>query len=409
MKTYERDAVSVLISAIGDIKHASAGYYALYFHLSRLGEQYKSDYQIRIAYNILNDLLKPEQGAIFLFDNADVAILYFGEDRPLLEKSVFQLRYLFMDDALAYSEDGYENPDFCAFYDLAFQWKAFYEFCVSRLKRAGPEPAPSAGPVPAGARFADAPSKKRLLLTSAHLEEVAEFVRTQDISACFRMQPICFDAGPDAPPKPIYDEFYVDISDLESQLPLPVDLRSNKILFSYLTEFLDRNVLAFLAEEHYAQGGDVRPLSLNMNCRSLMTDVFARFDASVPSRLKKRIIIEIHVSDVFSDPGAYMVTKDLLQHKGYRICIDGTDAFTLPQLRRGLLGFDLAKLAWHPDSRHLPEHVASALEQAVADCGANRIVLCRCGQDKGLEYGRSLGIQLFQGRYIDALLPGAGA
>src|SRR5690606_1038125 len=75
------------------------------------------------------DLYKQQEGGIFLCRDADIFVVYKGEDRPLLEKGVFQLRYLFVDDPLAYDTNGDENPDFCRVYDLAFQWHEFHDVC----------------------------------------------------------------------------------------------------------------------------------------------------------------------------------------------------------------------------------------------------------------------------------------
>ncbi|MET0155893.1 MAG: hypothetical protein ABW189_07325 [Rickettsiales bacterium] len=438
MKNYDRNALISLIESLNDIQYASEGCKALYFNLSRLDPQYRSDYQIRIAYNILADLLKNARGAIFLLDNADIVALFFENGAILSEKSLFQLRYLFMDDPLAYDAQGYENSEFCDAFDLSREWQRFYDLCLSKLpdaeeEEAEPElmsgdareknapdstepkeptesvlvqPSPSPSQNHAPSSVPEREEGKRLLLTPAHLEQVIDFIRRRDISSCFRRQPVCY-VNEGGGLRPVYEEIYVDISALESMLPLPLDVRSNKILFTCLTEYLDRNMLLHLADLHRRSEGEVRPLSLNMNCRSLMTDAFARFDASVPPTLKKRIVVEIHVSDVFSDPASYALTRDLLQHKGYRICVDGADAFTFPQLKRDILGFDLVKLAWGADVSHAGDAMRNALSRAVAECGAHRVALCRCGQEKALRMAAELGVRLVQGRHVDALLEGA--
>mgnify|MGYP006992453446 CR=1 FL=1 len=43
------------------------GWQAIHFHLSDLMEQYKSEYQIKIATNLMNDLLGDRDGAIYQF------------------------------------------------------------------------------------------------------------------------------------------------------------------------------------------------------------------------------------------------------------------------------------------------------------------------------------------------------
>jgi hypothetical protein len=46
----------------------------------------------------------------------------------------------------------------------------------------------------------------------------------------------------------------------------------------------------------------------------------------------------------------------------------------------------------------------SAMMKAVKAIGSNRVILCRCDNRKAIEFGHSLGVSLFQGRFIDGVL-----
>ena len=50
--------------------------------------------------------------------------------KTLRSKLIFQLRYLYMDDPLAYGEAGQENPGFCTTYDMKRQWREFHDECA---------------------------------------------------------------------------------------------------------------------------------------------------------------------------------------------------------------------------------------------------------------------------------------
>ena len=44
------------------------------------------------------------------------------------------------------------------------------------------------------------------------------------------------------------------------------------------------------------------------------------------------------------------------------------------------------------------------LKEAVKKCGANRIIMCRCDSQNAVDFGKSIGISLFQGHYIEELI-----
>ena len=67
------------------------------------------------------------------------------------------------------------------------------------------------------------------------------------------------------------------------------------------------------------------------------------------------------------------------------------------------MGFDLAKLRWNPKMGTTSTKDKSLIE-AIKICGKNRIILCHCGSKEAIEYGKKVGISLFQGRYIDAII-----
>ena len=95
----------------------------------------------------------------------------------------------------------------------------------------------------------------------------------------------------------------------------------------------------------------------------------------------------------------------MLQKNGYRICLDGLDYLAFQQLDRSSLGFDLAKILWNADLKSdtgTEENIA--LYDAIKKCGKNRLILSRCDNEKAVEFGKSLGISIFQGRYLDKVV-----
>ena len=63
------------------------------------------------------------------------------------------------------------------------------------------------------------------------------------------------------------------------------------------------------------------------------------------------------------------------------------------------------KLLWNADMASDLQTIENRdLELAVAACGANRVILCRCDNREAVDYGQALGISLFQGRFLDQLI-----
>jgi hypothetical protein len=395
MKTVAKGAEAKLMEIVGSLRSSPAGYYGLHYHLSRLRPEFRSDYQIKIATNILNDLFKALDSIAFMMQNGDIILLYNGVNRGLLEKAIFQLRYLFMDDPLGYTDDGFENADFCTVYDLEFQWRDFFVSCQRHLNQGEIIPEED---ISSDNKIVTATgNRKRLhVFSPEYLVTIVNEVENVDISPTLRSQPICALVG-SKEPRVLFKEVYTNISHLQELLAIDVDFMSNKALFKYLTEVLDKQVLQAANENSELT---TAPISLNLNIKTLFTEEFARFDASIAKNHKSSIIIEINIADVFEDIGKFILAKTEVQKLGYRICLDGLDETSFMQIDRQGLGFDLAKVKWNTE---MDKH-GSALSEAVKKCGANRIILCWCDNQTAIDYGKSIGISLFQGRFVDNLV-----
>ncbi len=409
MNLFTRDTEAKLLEMANNLKGDSTNHYGLHFGFSRLQDHYKSEYQMKIVLNILSDIFKDSEGSIFFCRDLDIFIIYKGEDRILLEKAIFQLRYLFVDDPLAYNADGDENPEFCGVYDLGFQWRVFYQICKekvgirSKKEEEGQDTFSGSAAQPMRPQFtAGNTDVGPKILTPGKLAIIENELIRADLRLALRRQPICaMVRGMEF--RPVYDEIYINIQHLKRLIGTDIDIASEKWLFKYLTKILDGFVLDTLAKR--AAIYLTSPISLNLNVETLLSDKFLRFNSKIDQGFKSSIIIEINVADVFVDMAAFMAAKDLAHELGYRVCLDGLSALTFTQIDRASLGFDLAKLQWNMDMRSdLATDQNASLRDAVTRCGSNRIILCRCDSRNAIDYGQALGISLFQGRYTDSVL-----
>ncbi len=386
-----------LVDRVKALKGDFGTNYALVFNFSQLQEQFKSEFQLKIALNILYDVFRSSEGNIYLCQDGDIIVIYQGSDRNLMEKAIFQLRYLYVEDPLANLPDGTENPAFCSIYDLAFQWQPFHNICSDKMA------ASLRKATVAAANKGKADSKfSRQPLTATNLQKVQELLDTIEVAHAIRFQPIC--AQPQGKQMRIlFEEVYIHIAHLSRLMGDSYDLFSDKTLFKYITRQLDKHVLRLLASDpgRYMK----RPLSININVESILSPYFSDFCERINNLKPTSVVFEIQVADVFNDMRNFLSARDLVQKYGGRVCLDGLNTLNFPQIDRQSLGFDLAKVQWNADvAGNISNDENKRIKEAVDRCGSNRIILCWCDSVHAVEYGHALGVSLFQGRYPDRIV-----
>jgi hypothetical protein len=395
MKIINKEPEARLIELIGAIQEQREGWYGVCFTFSQLLEHYRSDYQIKIAINLMNDLLGDRDGAIFLYDDATIYVVVRNLPKPALEKMIFQLRYLFMDDPHAYTLEGDENPDFSEVYSVDTQWEEFNKAArrrwAQKVRTAQGNSQPLAdAPPPQAKREVRRFDASSLLAVERELKEV-------DLRGALRRQPVCA-AVPGMPIRMVFDEMYINIAALRQMLKVDVDMLSNRWLFKYLTQTLDMRMLDLIRQNTATYL--LAPLSLNLNIPTLLSEQFLAFDAVIKPAMKVSIVIELQIADVFADMSAYLTARDVVQKLGYRICLDGVTDLSFPQIDRQRLGFDLIKVQWNAETEIRSDHT-KRVKDAVRNCGTNRVIMTRCDNELAVHYGQSMGLSLFQGRYLD--------
>lgn len=408
MRIVAREPEAHAIELLTTVQEQTSGWVMSCFAFNRLLEHYRSEYQIKIAVNLLNDLLGDKDGAIYLCEDATIFVIVRNLAKPQQDKMVFQLRYLFMDDPLAYNAEGDENPDFCTNYTFDTDWQDAMTLLKRRLVarvRKTQETMPKSLQQHQGETPASAPAarkKESRTLNAASLATIERELKEVALAALIRRQPICA-AIPDTAIRSVFDEMYINIAHLRETLSMDVDLLSNRWLFKYLTQILDDKMLEMVAKDtgRYLS----TPISLNLNIPTLLSSRFAEFDAMLKPGMKVSVVIELQLADVFADMSGFLFAKDTVQKLGYRVCLDGVTELSFPQIDRKRLGFDLIKLQWNADIESDIKSAANKhLAEAIKVCGANRVILTRCDSQKAVAYGQALGLSLFQGRYLDQMV-----
>jgi hypothetical protein len=383
--------------------------WALHVHLSKLGARSRSE-NLVFAVDTLRRLVRQVGGHFFALKNGDVICAVYNDALKRVRADIRSAQLLFHDDPMFHlAQDGAAN--FCTYYNLTDNevFGRFDALAKSIAVAAAPKPrAESAKIVPLtgnGGVTAVPPAGP-----AADYVELLAKVAATDLSACVRHQPVCVIDESDRL-FPMFDEVYVSIPDLDRAIGADIRAVTDRWLFQHLTKLLDRRMLAILARPDESVGSSslialrsrllrTGNFSINVNVANVLTPEFQALDNCIGDSVRGSVVLEFQKIDAFADLGSYRYVRDHAHRLGYRICLDGLSHLSLPLVDRDELGLDFVKVNWTGD---MPE-ASLSLRRHVDRIGPQRVVLCRCDSPQAIAYGRQIGIDLFQGRQVDALL-----
>jgi hypothetical protein len=228
-------------------------------------------------------------------------------------------------------------------------------------------------------------------------------IKDANLAAAIRRQPVCNIPASGAP-QPIFEEVYVSIQELQRLFAPRGELGLDRWLFRSLTEVLDERVLAWLAAAETLSL--ISKFALNLNLSTIASAEFTGFEARFGSQLRGRMIVEVDKSDLLGDLPRFSEVQRSFRTNGYLLCIDGLTGPDLQAIDYGRFNVDFFKVLWHPDFMVEDGEARIALERLVAQASAEKIILSHCSVPEALSFGSELGIGLFQGWHVDALVRG---
>ncbi len=351
----------------------------------------------------INDLFMPlvreSQAKIFVMPNEDVLVIFNNHVKDAIASTLVRINFLLHDDVKIKASSGLEECGVAVFYDLAKEEADFSKKIVT-VCHAVTEVKPVLQEDRKSSFFNTSTRHYHKELTTEMLSKVQKIISVADFSSFIRRQAICAVIGKAAPMR-VFEEVFVSIPDLRDSLLPEVEITANPWLFLALTETLDRRVLEIISR--HDDGSLVGNFSVNINVSTILSDDFLRFDESINSSMRQSIILELQLVDIFSDIRSFILAKTFAKVRGYKICIDGITADKLKYLNRTNLDCDLMKIVWSHalldifnEDAHFMDYMNKA-ERA-------KIILCRIDDAAAIEAGNSLGINLYQGRYVQRLL-----
>ncbi|MGJ3261536.1 MAG: hypothetical protein ACFE0S_18190 [Rhodospirillales bacterium] len=370
-----------------------------HIHLSQLRPFNRRDQHIRTAAGNFDQLVKDMQGQLFTLKNSDLFFFFKNDVKGQVETMVQKIRFLFGDDPLV-EEEGKEGREFVTWYDANAQYEDVVQLVQGLVDAEEKRQTEVRNRMDARQRLKEK-QKKGEPLTPSVLAKVEESLSRADLSNLVRRQFICRVDGKMVPEQ-LFSELFISIQDLRETILPGVNLVSNRWLFQHLTETLDRRVLSMLMKtDAVSISGDI---SFNINIRTLLSDQFQIFDDNLSAARRGAIVIELQKEDIFSDLSSYLFAREFVQTKGYRLCLDGLTMETLQVIDRERLGADLAKIVWHPNLADAGDEVQAVIKRLIERDGPERWILCRCDNREAIDFGRSVGIDQFQGRFVENLI-----
>ncbi len=332
--------------------------------------------------------------------NSDLLFIYPKDKRDEISSCLVKVRFLLQEDPLLKNADDLQGIGFVTYFDLVNKVAELTEYIKKSQVVAQSEAVPDEKGRVQNTVFTTTNKKLKKELSTELLGKVQKILSVADFSSFIRRQSICAIIGKSAPQR-VFDEVYVSIPDLQEMLLPDVDLTSNPWLFLSLSETLDKKVLQTISR--HDDGSLLSNFSININVSTILSDDFLAFDNSVNFSMRSSIVLELQLMDIFSDINAFILAKTFAQARGYKICIDGITVDKLKYLNRTNLNCDLLKIIWHPTFMDVLQEDAHFMDY-VNKAERAKMILCRVDDAKAIEVGNSLGINLYQGRYVQKML-----
>ena len=386
---------AALVSALERIERHRQNRWGLELRMSALRPYHKRPQNIRVVRKLLTPLRQRFEASIFQLASGDLFILMqcpnIGEAKPVL----LSILNLFVDDPLVANKGEAEALDTLSpIYDLENAYDTMRTRVDTLVAQSRTTRSDNSADV--------APRAPLGIVSPQQITEIERAIKTANLANLLRRQSACV-VAPGLPPSPVFHELFFSAADLAQLITPGYDLTSNKGLFQHLTSLFDQRMLALLMDRTYRP--TLRNASMNLTLKTILAQEFLDFDTATNVKDRGSLAIELPFLEVAGEPGEFFFAQKLLHGLGYKIILDGVRHEALPLIDRELLGIDMVKVIWE---QSLEDRVAGSwgdkLRAAIQRIGRERVCFCRVDAAEAIEVGRKLGVSLFQGRLIDAMV-----
>lgn len=230
--------------------------------------------------------------------------------------------------------------------------------------------------------------------------EVHRKVGAQKFKEIFVQNQRMADIKPGKEPEELMKEYFISMEALKKHVFPNVELRATGNLFNQLTITLDRVLIKAF--------DDINPgrqsCSINMNVESVFTRTFEEFLGDSSSTPLANIVFEFRQDNILQQFDEFEIAADLITSRGGLVAIDAIFPETVGLVNLHRLHATFAKIFWRPGAEEkLPaqgDEIKKMQDQGLI------FILARLDDEIGIQIGHDLGINVFQGFYVDKLLDG---
>jgi EAL domain-containing protein (putative c-di-GMP-specific phosphodiesterase class I) len=373
----------LLVDTLDRMRRNPEGRKVMHMRLSQLMPQNRTPVRVRIINRMFRTLESGRQVQLFPIGNDDLVIVVnAGAQRDVANISD-RIRALFDTDPVTHIIDG--QPDrFILWFDLGLD-AALAIHTAQQLKQVVQKMPPRNEQGLPG-------------LTPAALDDVQKKLAFANVVPFIRDQvALRIDPQTNAAAIEFY-EFFMSVADLQKAIAPNINLLADRWLFQDLSRTMDQRMIEVVVRAPHARG--VPAISLNLNLETIVTPTFQTFIERVDK--DQRVIVEVQSVDVLTNLPLYMEVKAALAKMGHAILLDGLTTSALSVLDVGRLNPDYAKLVWSPELLNTMDPRGSRATAMLKQFGGNKVVLSRVDTADALQWGVRSGIELFQGRFLDA-------
>lgn len=366
------------------VRPKSSSWLALHFNISKLQHYNQADIMLENTRIVLQRGFSGHEFKLFTLSNNDVVIFIKDIGLIKIESVVMEMRKLFGEDPLVIKTTGQEH-----FYKT-FHLNHGFESLTDLLHETRNDAHHT------GVNYGEQPPLSSVpMLPFETLVKLQNTLRHADISNFIRRQGF-YSITSETSIKRIGCEFFLSLEGIENVIDADSHIISDFALFKYLSVLFDKKLLAYLASQmkYLDSSWDIH---INLNMRSIISKDFFDFHKKISPR---RITIEIDRTDILWDQEGFNFAVDFL--KGYRhhVCMDLLSATNLKFFTGSDVVCDSYKIIADPD---LFKYHMDDLTAFVEDKGASKIIFARCESPHVIKEGLKLGVNLYQGRYLDQI------
>lgn len=228
--------------------------------------------------------------------------------------------------------------------------------------------------------------------------DVSRKVGPAKFSEIFIQHQTMADIKPGKDPKEVMKEYFVAMDALKKHVFPNVELRATGNLFNQLTVTLDRLLVKAFNEINPGR----HACSINLNVESVFTKAFEEFLGEESENNLGSMVFEFRQENILQQFDQFEIATNLIKSRGGTICVDAIFPETVGLVNLNRLGAAMAKIFWRPGAEEaLPQRQDEI--KRMQDAGLI-FIIARLDDETGLQIGHDLGIELFQGFYVDKLL-----